>query len=296
LSSSSSTSAQSSSGNSSFSSSGWKFNLRSSKICPSISPDQCIDTSVAHRRKFYHPSFQTLDTLFADAFQSAQLLAWLRTYQLGTASGGAKHISPKPMPKLSSMLETVMKDIFPKDLIDDMTSFYYLPPAKCFQWCYLPILEEITSKLPIDVSKYGGRPYLMSNEVWPKCKKCLQPLTFQFQIRLADFPEPLQEIHALDRYSILSQLFQFFVCDRMCALAYVSNSVSGFLNKSCAPEDSFLARIIPYNDVDLTSQENRHMEVPVSRFNRVTNSALVGWKGKYIIIIQILNLCRNCWV
>jgi hypothetical protein len=58
----------------------------------------------------------------------------------------------------------------------------------------------------LQASKFGGTPWLASNEPWPACNGCSQPLRFVLQLAVSDVPESA-------RWALRSDLLQLFLCD-----------------------------------------------------------------------------------
>lgn len=58
---------------------------------------------------------------------------------------------------------------------------------------------------PITGSKYGGTPWLGSNDTWPLCRSCGLPMAFVVQLARDEVPEPL-------RAHFAAELLQIFAC------------------------------------------------------------------------------------
>lgn len=55
-------------------------------------------------------------------------------------------------------------------------------PTECFDTAYFPQVQEVELGTdPVDVDKFGGRPFLALNEPWPRCDEG-KPMNFWFQL------------------------------------------------------------------------------------------------------------------
>jgi len=103
---------------------------------------------------------------------------------------------------LKPLLRSVLHD-FPPGLAE-MVADYDGPADLRSSW--LPRVKP-AHDIPISDTKFGGVPFLKSDEKWPACSACKKNLTFFFQLRGSDVPIELVNQHVKEQ-----ELLQMFVC------------------------------------------------------------------------------------
>jgi len=107
---------------------------------------------------------------------------------------------------LKPVLQTVL-NFFPPGIADIIAE---LDGAASLRHAWIPRVRPCNN-LPITASKFGGLPFLKSDEKWPVCSGCNQNLTFFFQLRGCDLPFELGQEHIKG-----DELMQMFVCTAGC--------------------------------------------------------------------------------